>query len=391
MALLGTKEFKARYEKKYANDIELFPDLLTIKATPVIKSPSAIINAVTGIGGFPRARVTEIYGPFGSGKTTIASETAAETQAADTQNRVLYIDYEHAFDAIYGRKLKVDLSPDRFIFAQPTYFEQGADIAISAAENNLVDMIIIDSAAAMTPRSDMEGVLDTDGGTQKGTQASLMARFLERLTKRINQGRKPAVILLNQTRANIVIGGRAPRNAPREISAAGNAIKFYSSLRLELEIVASEGEEGRGTKAVDRVYTQNRVRVTAIKNKLAPPQMRGQLVIEYGKGINNLVSIAELAEAKLGVMSGAGFFNYKGKTAETSFSCRGREAFQQHLTNNPLILTEIEHAVLDSIKQETATALGLDEIKVTGQAKEVQSFTLLDEGTRTMEVEDVDQ
>lgn len=374
---MGTiADLRRKIEKRYASDIELFPDFTVIREIPVIKSPSAIINAVTGVGGLPRGRVTEIFGPFGTGKTTIATEVTAYGQASDKNFTALYVDYEHAWDPTYARKLGTDLNPERLIYCQPQYLEQGADIAMACAEEGLVDLIVIDSAAAMTPKTDMDGEMDTDGGTQKGTQASLMARFLERITKKISGGRKPALVLINQTRAVINIGGRPQKNAPREQSAAGNAIKFYTSMRLELETLRSEGDTERGSKAIDQTYTQNRVRVTCIKNKLAPPFMRGQFVIEYGKGINNLLSIAELAEAKLGIMHGAGFFKYEGKTPETTFACRGREAFQERLKEHPATLAEIEALTLAAIKQETADALGLTEIKTQGSAKEMEPIVL---------------
>jgi recombination protein RecA len=282
------------------------------------------------------------------------------------------VDYEHAFDASYARKLGLDLSPARFIFAQPEYLEQGAQIIDNFLDEGLVDMVVIDSAAAMTPKSLMEGDLDRDGGSQKGTQAALMSEFLSVATKKLGRGRKPAMVIINQTRAVINIGGRGPKNGPKEQSAAGNAIKFYTSMRLELEITLSEGDAGRGTKGTDQVYTQNRVRVTAVKNKLAPPFVRGQIVMEYGKGINNIVSIGELAEARLGIMSGAGFFKYEGDTPETTFTCRGREAFQQLLVDSPALQKEIERKVLASIRAEHAEALGVGEIKTSGKAKDVE-------------------
>jgi recombination protein RecA len=370
-------DVRKRIEKKYSGDIELFPDFTVIRAIPVIKSPSAIINATTGIGGLPRGRVTEIVGPFGTGKTTILTECVAQGQQSDPGFVALFVDYEHAWDPIYARKLGTNLSPDRLIYCQPQYFEQGADIAMACVDEGLVDLIVIDSAAAMTPKSEMEGDMDTDGGSQKGTQAALMARFLERITKKISQGRKPALAIANQTRAFIQIGGRPQKNAPKEVPAGGNALKFYTSLRLQLEIVTSEGDENRGTKGTDQLYTQNRVRVTCIKNKLAPPFMRGQFVIEYGSGINNLLSIAELAEAKLGIMHGAGFYNYTGRTPETSIVCRGREVFQARLKESPDTLAEIEELTLLAIKQETAAALGIDEIKTQGSAKEIEARTTI--------------
>lgn len=393
-------KIKKRIDNKYKDSPELFPDFTTIKQIPVIKSPSAIINAITGVGGFPRGRVTEIYGPYSSGKTTIATEVGVTCQQESPEARVLYLDYEHAFDATYGRKLGLDLNPDRFIFAQPDHFEQGAQIAIDFVEADLVDMIVIDSAAAMTPRAQLEGRFDDEGGSQKGTQAALMAEFLARFTKMINKGRKPALVIINQTRAVINIGGRPQKNAPKTQAAGGNANKFYATIRLELDIISQEGDENRGSKGTDQIYTQNRVRVTCVKNKVAPPFMRGSLVIQYGRGINNLVSVAELAEARLGIMSGAGFFKYQGKTAETTFSCRGRDAFLAELEGNPALQKEIEEAVLQSIRDEHAASLGISEIKTSGRAKDIEADTLtLDASSGnpiqpgssgTLEIEDVD-
>lgn len=362
---------RKKLEKRYKDSTELFPDFSTIKQIAVIPSPSAIINVVTGIGGFPRGRVTEIHGPYSSGKTTIAIEVAAMAQKVGSV--VLYLDYEHAFDAMYAHKLGLDLNEDKFIFAQPEYFEQGAQIAQEFLAADAIDLIVIDSVAAMTPKKELEGEPDEDGGTQKGLQASLMAQFLNRVTKMINRGRKPALVLINQTRAYINIGGRPQKNAPKEVPAGGNALKFFTSLRLSLEIIGQEGEVNRGSKGADQLYTQNRVRVMAVKNKLAPPFIRGVLVIEYGKGINNLLSIAELAEAKLGIMSGAGFFKYTGLSDETTFACRGREAFIEQLEQSPALAKEIEARVLDAIRDEHAKALGLDHIKVSGKAKEIES------------------
>lgn len=365
-------DLRKRLEKKYKDDVELFPDFTVIKETPVIPSPSAIINTISGIGGFPRGRVTEIHGPFSSGKTTICTEVIAACQQNDPDAVAMLLDFEHAWDARYARKLGTDLDPGRLIFVQPTSFEQGADVALMALEEGLIDIVVIDSAAAMTPKSELEGLMDTDGGSQKGTQAALMAQFLARATKLLNRGRKPAMVLINQTRANIVIGGRVPKNAPKEQAAGGNAIKFYTSMRFQLEVVTQEGDANRGSKGTDQLYTQNRVRVTCVKNKLAPPFMRGQVVIEYGKGINNLVSIAELAEAHLGIMSGAGFFKYEGDTPETSFQCRGREAFQDLLADSPALQAELEAKVIAHMKQVHATEMGMDEIKVQGKAKSLE-------------------
>jgi len=375
---------RKKLETRYKDSTELFPDFTTVKEIEVYPSPSAIINSIMGIGGLPRGRVTEIHGPYSSGKTTIATEIAAELQVTDPNSVVLFLDYEHAWDAVYARKLGMDLSDDRLIFSQPEYFEQGAAVVDAFVSHDLVDLIIIDSAAAMTPKAELEGEFDpTKGGTQKGLQAALMSQFLSVLTKKIPRGRKPAMLILNQTRAVINIGGPPRKNAPKEKPAGGNALKFYTSIRLLLEILVSEGAENRGTKITDQVYTQNRVRVTCIKNKLAPPWMRGELVMEYGTGVNNIISIGELAEAHLGIMSGSGYFKYDGDKAETSFSCRGREAFLDLLLKNPELQKEIELKVLATIRQKHAESLGIETIKASGHAKEIEGeagVLYLDEG-----------
>jgi recombination protein RecA len=147
------KELRAKIEKRYKDDIELFPDFTVIREVPVIKSPSAIINAVTGVGGLPRGRVTECFGPFGTGKTTIATECVAYGQRLSPDFTALYVDYEHAWDPIYARKLGTNLDPERLIYCQPQYFEQGADIALACVDEGLTDLIVVDSAAAMTPKA----------------------------------------------------------------------------------------------------------------------------------------------------------------------------------------------------------------------------------------------
>lgn len=363
---------KKKLEAKYKDSTELFPDLINIKKIPVIGSGSTIINTLTGVGGFPRGRVTEIYGPYGSGKTTLGCEFIAEAQRQNPKSRGLFLDYEHALDLLYARALGVDLSPERFIFAQPEYGEQGGQIAKELLAEDLLDWIIIDSAAAATPRLEIEGELDVES-SQKGTHAAMMARILAITTKMINRGRKPVMLVMNQTRAKIEIGRNGPVANPgaREQSAAGNALKFYSSIRIELEIIKPEGDAGRAAKGTEQVFTQQRVRVTCIKNKVAPPFMRGQIVIKYGEGIDNISSIADLAEAHLGILSGAGYFRYTGDTPETSVSCRGRDTFLDILKQSPALQTELETKVLQGLRTEHERVMGL-KVQVSGEAKQIE-------------------
>lgn len=368
---------KKKLESKYKDSTELFPDLLHIRQIPVIPSGSTIIDALSGVMGYPKGRVIEIYGPYSSGKTTIGLEFIKAAQAIDPNSCGLFLDYEHALDLRYARQLGVDLSPDRFIFAQPEYGEQGGQIALELLNQDLLDWIIIDSAAAMTPRYEIEGELDEDGGTQKGTHASMMARILSRLTKMVNRGRHPVLLIMNQTRAKIEIGRNNPIANPgaREQSAAGNALKFYTSMRLELEIIKTEGAEKRSDKATEQMFTQNRVRATFIKNKVAPPFARGEIIIEYGKGINNLASICALAESSLGIMGHGGRFTYSGDKPETTVSGRGRDMLQDMVKNNPDLQKELESKVIKHLRAEHESLLGLGEIKVEGQAKHIEYET----------------
>lgn len=359
-------------EKKYKDSTEVFPDFSTRKRIEAITSGSTLVDAVTGVGGFPRGRLTELYGGYSTGKTTIATQGSAAAQRTDSSAVVLYVDYEHAFDAVYAHKLGVDLSPDRFIFCQPDYFEQGDAVIDAFVTEGLVDFIVVDSAAAMTPLEDLEGKIESTG--RIGLQAQLMSRMLSRLTKKISRGRKPALVIVNQTRMKI--DTKNARNNGEQ-SAAGSAIKFYASVRLQLENLSGEGDTERGKGITDQVYTQNRVRITAIKNKVAPPWMRGQFTIEFGKGINNILSIAELAEQRLQIMSGAGFFNYKGDSPETSFTCRGRENFQQLLHVNQALLAELETKVLNSMQEEQSRELGILVSSSTEAAKEIEAQDVL--------------
>lgn len=368
MAVNPLNELRKKLEKRFKESTEIFPDFTSVKKIDVIKSGSAIVDAVTGIGGFPRGRVTELYGGYSTGKTTLATQAAAAIQHADPNAVVLYVDYEHAFDASYAHALGVDLSPDRFVFCQPDYFEQGDLIIDEYVTAGLVDQVTVDSAAAMIPMEDLEGKIESTG--RIGLQAQLMSRMLGRVTKKISKGRRPALLMINQTRMKI--DTKNARNNGEQ-SAAGSAIKFYASIRLQLENITGEGEDLRGKGVTDQIYTQNRVRITAIKNKLAPPWMRGMFTLEYGKGVNNLVSVAELAEQKLGIMSGAGFFNYKGDTPETSFTCRGRESFQNLLKENDKLMLELEAKVLNHMAAEQATSLGVTVLTRGEAAKEMES------------------
>lgn len=380
-------DLRRKLEKRFKDSTEVFPDFTAIKQIATSPSGSAIIDAVTGIGGYPRGRVTEIFGGYSTGKTTLAIHSGAAEQKKNPNAVILYLDYEHAFDASYAHALGLNLSPDKFVFCQPDHFEQGDLVMDAYAQEGLVDMIVVDSAAAMTPQEDLEGKVDSTG--RIGLQAQLMARMLARLTKKISKGRKPALLIINQTRTKIDL--KNPRGTGED-AAGGHALKFYASLRIKLENITGDGDSARGSGVTDQVYTRNRVRVTCIKNKLAPPFRRGQLTIDYGKGVNNIVSVAELAEQKLGIMSGAGFFAYQGLTPETSFSCRGRDQFQQLLLGNAKLAAELEKKVLAALAAEQASSLGVEVLSTNEAAKEIEDtdgVVLLSDAAGALPVEDV--
>lgn len=340
----------------------------------MIPTSSAIIDTVTGIGGIPRGRVTEVFGDYSTGKTTLITQMIAELQRRDPKAVVLVVDYEHAFDLVYAHKLGVDLNSDRFIFCQPEDFEQGHEIVDAFAEEGLVDLIVIDSAAAMIPREEMLG--DVSEAGRPGRQAQLMSRLLSRVTKKLRRGRKPALVITNQTRTKFDF--KNPRLTGLD-GAGGNALKFYTSLKLKLEQCERTGEEKRNVNSkqpgTDQQYTRTWIRCTAVKNKLAAPFMRGKFCIDFGTGINNLVSVADMAEEKLGIMSGSGYFKYVGDKPEHSFSVRGREEFHQLLAEKPELLRELEQKVVALLQETEVKGLGLTHVE---RVKEQEQITIDD-------------
>jgi recombination protein RecA len=378
---------KAMIEKKYKNSTELFPDFTKKRKIEVIRTKSSILNAITTIGGVPRGRVTQIYGPESTGKTTIGTELAIDAIKQAPDKSVLFLDFEHALDPFYAYRLGLDVNGSNFIYAQPDYFEQGEDIMYSLLNDSkmlpldLLSLVIIDSEAAMTPRDILEG--KAGDSNRIGLQAQLMSNLLAKTTKFISRGSKPALVLLNQTRSKIDVNN--PRNNGED-AAGGKATKFYSSIRIKLELLKQEGdkkEQGDRNVGTSQVYNRHRVGMTVVKNKLGVPWVRGSLVFEFGKGINHTVSIAEMAEQKLGIMSGAGFFRYAGDTPATTFSCRGREEFQSILEGSPALTRELETKVIAKMEADFAQALGIKSghFEEAGTAKEMEAdITLEDDG-----------
>ncbi|HAL64779.1 MAG: Protein RecA [Bacteroidetes bacterium 38_7] len=286
------------------------------EAIPVISTGSIALDAALGVGGLPKGRVIEIFGPESSGKTTLALHAIAEAQKQG--GIAAFIDAEHAFDRTYAQKLGVDT--DNLLVSQPDYGEQALEISDNLIRSNAIDIIVIDSVAALTPKSEIEGEM---GDSKMGLQARLMSQALRKLTANISKT-KTCCIFINQLREKIgVIFGNP------ETTTGGNALKFYASVRLDIRRV-NQLKEGEN-------ITGNRVRVKVVKNKVAPPFRQAEFDIIYGEGVSKLGEIIDLG-SDLGVIKKSGsWFSY----GDTRLG-QGRETVKQLLVDNPELAEELE-------------------------------------------------
>ncbi|MBQ5353970.1 MAG: recombinase RecA [Alistipes sp.] len=286
---------------------------------PVIPSGSITLDVALGVGGYPKGRVIEIYGPESSGKTTLAIHAIAEAQKQG--GIAAFIDAEHAFDSYYAQKLGVDV--DNLLISQPDNGEQALEIADSLIRSSAIDIIVIDSVAALTPKAEIEGEM---GDSKMGLQARLMSQALRKLTASISKT-KTVCIFINQLRDKIgVIYGNP------ETTTGGNALKFYASVRIDIRrtSVIKDGEEQLGTRA----------RVKVVKNKVAPPFKKAEFDIMFGEGISKLGEILDLA-VDYGIIKKAGsWFSY----GDTKIG-QGRDAVKEFLVSNSEVCAEIEAKV----------------------------------------------
>lgn len=292
----------------------------------VIPSGSVTLDAALGVGGYPKGRVIEIYGPESSGKTTLAIHAIAEAQKAG--GIAAFIDAEHAFDSYYAQRLGVDV--DNLLISQPDNGEQALEITDSLIRSSAIDIIVIDSVAALTPKAEIEGEM---GDSKMGLQARLMSQALRKLTASISKT-KTVCIFINQLRDKIgVIYGNP------ETTTGGNALKFYASVRIDIRkaSVIKDGDEQLGT----------RVRVKVVKNKVAPPFRKAEFDIMFGEGISKIGEILDLG-VDLGVIKKSGsWFSY----GERKLS-QGRDAVKELLTNDLELQAEIEAKVREAMKNK---------------------------------------
>lgn len=295
-----------------------------VDEVPVIPSGSITIDQALGIGGYPKGRVIEIFGPESSGKTTLAIHAIAEAQKAG--GIAAFIDAEHAFDSAYARKLGVDI--DELLISQPDNGEQALEIADHLIRSSAIDIVVIDSVAALTPKAEIEGEM---GDSKMGLQARLMSQALRKLTSSISKT-KTVCIFINQLRDKIGVVYGNP-----ETTTGGNALKFYASVRIDIRrmSVIKDGEDQLGT----------RTKVKVVKNKVAPPFKRAEFDIMFGEGISKIGEIVDLG-VDYGVVKKAGsWFSYGDRKIG-----QGRDAVKELLKNDEELRNEIEAKVREAMK-----------------------------------------
>src|SRR6266705_25773 len=294
----------------------------------VVSTGSIGLDVALGIGGLPRGRVVEVYGPESSGKTTIATHVIAEAQKKGGMCAI--IDAEHAFDSSYAKRLGVDV--DNLLISQPDYGEQGLEIADRLILSGALDVVVIDSVAALVPKGELEGEM---GDSKMGLQARLMSQALRKLTATISKT-NTICIFINQLREKIGVMFGNP-----ETTTGGNALKFYASVRLDIRRMAQikDGEEAIG----------NRVKVKVVKNKVAPPFRSAEFDIIFGEGISKTGEIIDMGVELSIIQKSGSWFSYNNDKLG-----QGRDAVKQLLTDNPEMANEIETKIREKINEMRA-------------------------------------
>jgi recombination protein RecA len=315
-----------KIEKNYGKGSIMKMGDSAIEEIAVIPTGSVSLNAALGVGGYPRGRVIEIYGPESSGKTTLAIHAIAEAQKAG--GIAAFIDAEHAFDRFYAEKLGVDI--ENLWISQPDSGEQALEIAEQLIRSSAIDIIVIDSVAALTPKAELEGEM---GDSKMGLQARLMSQALRKLTAAINKT-NTTCIFINQLRDKIGVMFGNP-----ETTTGGNALKFYASVRLDIRRVSQlkDGEEVKG----------NQTRVKVVKNKVAPPFRKAEFDIMFGEGISKPGELVDMGTELNIIKKSGSWYSYN----DTKLG-QGREAAKDCFRDNPELAEEIEKKVMEELKKK---------------------------------------
>ena len=320
----------SKIEKDFGKGSIMMMGSQKVEPVEVIPTGSLMLNHALGGGGYPKGRIIEIYGPESSGKTTLAIHAIAEAQKAGGIAAI--IDAEHAFDRFYAEKLGVDV--ENLLISQPDNGEQALEIADQLIRSAAIDIVVIDSVAALTPKAEIEGDM---GDNKVGLQARLMSQALRKVTSTISKT-NTTCIFINQLREKIGVMFGNP-----ETTTGGNALKFYSSVRLDIRRVTSikDGDEVVG----------NQVRVKVVKNKVAPPFRKAEFEIMFGEGISRVGEILDLGIQYNIVKKSGSWFSYND-----SKLAQGRDSAKQILRDNPELCDEIAEKVNKAMNGETETA-----------------------------------
>ena len=314
-----------KIEKDFGKDSVMMMNEKSTDPMEVVSTGSIGLDVALGVGGFPRGRIIEIYGPESSGKTTVAIHVIAEAQKKGGMCAI--VDAEHAFDSAYAKKLGVDV--DNLLISQPDYGEQGLEIADRLILSGALDVVVIDSVAALVPKGELEGEM---GDSKMGLQARLMSQALRKLTATISKT-NTICIFINQLREKIGVMFGNP-----ETTTGGNALKFYASVRLDIRRMAQikDGDDAVG----------NRVKVKVVKNKVAPPFRSAEFDIVFGEGISKTGEILDMG-VELGIVQKSGsWFSYNSDKLG-----QGRDTVKQLLQDNPELANEIESKIREKIKE----------------------------------------
>lgn len=310
-------------EKKYGKGAVMSLGVTATERVEAFPTGSLTLDIATGIGGFPKGRICEIYGPESSGKTTLALSLAAQVQKAG--GTVVFIDAEHALDVNYAKRLGVDTS--KLLVSQPDCGEQALEICESLVSSNSVDLVVIDSVAALVPRAEIDGEMEDQ---QPGLQARLMSKALRKLTA-ITAKSNTTIVFINQIRMKIGVMFGSP-----ETTSGGNALKFYASMRMDVRRIGSIKDQND--------VTGNRVKVKIVKNKVAAPFREAEFDLIFNEGISQIGEIIDLGVDK-GVVDKAGaWFSFRGERIG-----QGREGSKQFLRENPEIAQQIRALIMDSV------------------------------------------
>ena len=322
----------AKIEKDFGKGSIMRMNSNEVNDVPVIPTGSVTLDMALGVGGYPKGRIIEIFGPESSGKTTLAIHAIAEAQKAG--GIAAFIDAEHAFDSYYAQNLGVDV--DNLLISQPDNGEQALEIADSLIRSSAIDIIVIDSVAALTPKAEIEGEM---GDSKMGLQARLMSQAMRKLTSSISKT-KTVCIFINQLRDKIGVVYGNP-----ETTTGGNALKFYASVRIDIRRISviKDGEEQLGT----------RTRVKIVKNKVAPPFRRAEFDIMFGEGISKIGEIVDLG-VDYGVIKKAGsWFSYGEKKIG-----QGRDSVKELLKQDQEFCNKIEAEIREAMKAEKEAQRG---------------------------------